>query len=62
MPADIINLRRARKSKDRKARDDEAAANRQAFGRTKAEKTKDAAERERTLRVIEGHRRDPDKD
>ncbi len=60
MPADIINLRRARKAKGRAEREREAEANRRAFGRTKEEKATTAAERERAERTIEGHRREPD--
>ncbi len=44
---EIVNLRRARKEKERREREGEAAANRRRFGRTKAEKNldRDAAER-----------------
>jgi hypothetical protein len=59
MPADILNLRRARKAKARSEREREAEANRRAFGRTKEEKAKTVAERERAERTIEGHRREP---
>jgi hypothetical protein len=50
--AEIINLRRARKQKQRRDKASEADANRRRFGRTKAEKAADAdtaARRERTL-------------
>jgi hypothetical protein len=57
MTADVINLRRARKAKARSGKDRTAAASRAAFGRTKAEKTQSAAERERHLRSLEAHRR-----
>ncbi len=43
MPADLINLRRARKQRDRAAREEQAAANRVKFGRTKAERQQTAA-------------------
>jgi hypothetical protein len=59
MAADVINLRRARKAKARAGREETAAANRAAFGRTKAEKVDAAAERERAARSLDGHRRDP---
>ena len=58
MTADVINLRRARKAKARGEREGVAAANRAAFGRSKTEKTKDDAERERASRILAGHRRD----
>lgn len=60
MPADIINLRRARKDKARARRAEEAAENRHVFGRTKEEKERAALEAERAARQIEGHRRDDD--
>jgi len=58
--ADIINLRRVRKTKARAAREKEAAVKRRFFGRTKAAKAKEAAEREQAARAIEAHRREPD--
>ena len=58
MPVDIINLRRARKAKARDEKERKAEANRLAFGRTKAEKTKTAAERDRADRAIDAHRRE----
>ena len=47
--AEIVNLKRVRKDKTRQERQREAEANRQRFGRTKAQKAadKDAAKRER---------------
>jgi len=62
--ADVINLRRAHKAKDRDAREREAAEKRRRFGLTRVEKEPEAARRERALRAIDGHRRDPlaDKD
>ncbi|HMN85363.1 MAG TPA: DUF4169 family protein [Bauldia sp.] len=62
MAADIVNLRRARKERDRAAREEEAAANRRRFGRTRAEKEKEAAERDQAARLIDGHRREPKAD
>jgi hypothetical protein len=58
MPADIVNLRRARKAKARTDKESEATANRALFGRTKAEKTRQAAERKQAARALESHRRD----
>jgi hypothetical protein len=60
MPADVINLRRVRKAKARADKTRIAEANRLAHGRTKAEKAATAAEWERAVRAIEGHRRDKD--
>lgn len=52
--ADVINLRTARKAKARAAKDKQAAANRAAFGRTKAERATDAAEAARRDAVVDG--------
>ena len=59
MPADIINLRRARKARTRTAREREAAEKRERFGRSKSERLKATSERERAERLVEGHRREP---
>ena len=58
MTADIVNLRRTRKAKARTERDQTAAENRRAFGRSKTDKQAEAAERERADRALEAHRRD----
>lgn len=57
--AEIINLRRARRAKARAAAETEAAANRVAFGRTKAEKAGQAAQNALDSRRVEAHRREP---
>ena len=57
---EIINLRRARKARDRAASQAEAAANRLSHGRGKAEKLITKAERARQERSLDGARRDPD--
>ena len=59
--ADLINLRQARKAKERAERERTAAERRRAFGRTKAEKLAEAAEKERAERLLAGHQRDDDK-
>lgn len=56
--ADLINLRQARKAKKRALREQTAAERRRTFGRTKAEKLAEAAEKERAARLLAGHRRD----
>jgi hypothetical protein len=61
MPADIVNLRRARKAKARTEREKVAAGNRIAFGRSKSEKQLSKAERDRDRKAIDAHRREPDK-
>jgi hypothetical protein len=55
--AEIVNLRAARKAKARAAAANEAAANRGRFGRTKAEKNADAAERARRDQTLDGAKR-----
>jgi len=60
MPADIVNLRRARKAKARVEREREAETNRVRFGRTRAEKEGLAAERDKAARALESHRREKD--
>jgi hypothetical protein len=60
--AEIVNLRRARKAKARSEREKQAETNRLLHGRTGEEKKREAAERERADRHIDGHRRDSDED
>ena len=57
--AEIINLRMARKQKARAEKDVQAQQNRILFGRTKAEKLKQAAEKAQADRHIDGLRKDP---
>ena len=57
--AEIVNLRRARKDKERRARDAEADANRRRFGRTRAEKEHDRDEAARAARDIDGKKLEP---
>jgi hypothetical protein len=56
--ADVVNLNRARKAKAKVDRERQAAANRAAFGRTKAEKAKDAAERRRREETLDATKRE----
>jgi Domain of unknown function (DUF4169) len=58
--AEIVNLRRVRKEKERRERGAEADANRRRFGRTKAEKEENKAASERARREIDGKRLDRD--
>lgn len=57
--AEILNLNRARKAKARDAAQTQAAANRAAFGRTKAEKAVVKVEAERAARDLDGAKREP---
>lgn len=56
--AEIINLNKARKARGKAANAQKAVENRVRFGRTKAEKLADAAERARTERLLDGAERD----
>ena len=55
---EVVNLRRARKARARGAAEAQAAANRAAFGRTKAEKQAIADETARRERDLDGTRRE----
>lgn len=56
--ADIINLNKARKTRARVASTAKAVENRAKFGRTKAEKARDNADRARNARAIDESKRD----
>jgi hypothetical protein len=61
---DVVNLNQWRKRKERKAAEEEAAANRAKYGQTKLERLKSTAERERGDKEHEGrllldHKPDP---
>ena len=55
---EVVNLRLARKVKLRAAVEAQAARNRAAHGRTRAEKQADAAQTERRARELDGAKRD----
>lgn len=60
---DIINLRRVKKAKARSEAEAQAAQNRIAFGRSKAERKLTQAQGELEQRRIDAHKREPsDKD
>ena len=54
--ADIVNLRRARKAKDKRSREAQAEANRIRFGRTKTEKDLAKARTGLAERALDGHK------
>jgi len=56
--AELINLNRARKAKANVDKDAVAAANRVKFGRSKAEKAQEAAEKAMATKLIDAHKRD----
>lgn len=55
--SEIINLRRARKTKDRAAKEAAADANRLTHGRTKQEKKLTKAQREAEQSRLDAHKR-----
>jgi Domain of unknown function (DUF4169) len=57
--ADIVNLRQARKHKQRAAKAAAADQNRVLHGRPKAEKLRDREAAERAAAFLDSHRRDP---
>lgn len=56
--AKVVNLRLARKARDRSDAEAKAAANRASHGRTKARKQADKADREKLARMLDAIRRD----
>lgn len=56
--ADIINLRSTRKAKARAEKQQVAAENRTRYGRTKADKEKEKAERALAAAKLDGHKTD----
>jgi hypothetical protein len=57
--AEIINLRQARKARDRKAAEQAAAEARVRHGRTKGQRAKEKTEAERLSRTLDQSRREP---
>ena len=57
MTGDAVNLNRFRKAKKRNELKATAVENRAKFGRTKAEKARDAAANEKLRRTVDGARR-----
>lgn len=60
MTAEIINLRRVRKTKVRLAEDAQAEVNRIKFGQTKADRERERAQKALELRALDAKRRDRD--
>ena len=59
---EIVNLNRARKARDKAQEKAQAAQNRVAHGRSKAERTEAEAEAERRTRALNGARREAPED
>jgi hypothetical protein len=60
--AEIINFKRAKKAKARRAEDADAAANRTRFGTSKTEKSRVKNLREKDANKIDAHRLDDEND
>lgn len=56
---EIVNLRTARKRRDRDEKIRVADENRARHGRTKGEKQRDQAEADKLAKHVDAHRRDP---
>ena len=56
MAGNVVNLNRFRKKKQREERAKQAEINRVRHGRTKAQKEREIADRERAARILEGKR------
>ena len=56
---EVVNLRMARKRRDRREDEKRAEANRVLHGLTKAERTKSSTEAARDAQRLDGHRREP---
>jgi len=60
--SNVVNLNKARKRRVRTAAGEQAAANRLKFGRTKAQKQRDAAEADEARRKLDRLRLEPSAD
>ena len=56
--AEPVNLRQARKARDRAAREEQAARNRAFHGRSKAERERDAAAEALRRKLLDGAKRE----
>ncbi|SDR63301.1 protein of unknown function [Rhizobiales bacterium GAS191] len=57
--SEIVNLRLARKRRDRSAKEEVAAKNRLAFGETKAEREHKRLLADKAVRHLDAHKLDP---
>jgi uncharacterized protein DUF4169 len=59
MTAEIVNLRKARKEAKKREDAERAAANRIAYGRTKAQRESHEGHKNKLSRHLDGHKIDP---
>jgi len=57
---EIVNLRMARKARERARAAQQATENRAKFGRTRAQKDKERAEAERAARIVDNAKIEPE--
>ncbi|RAP43171.1 DUF4169 domain-containing protein [Rhodovulum viride] len=60
MTGGIVNLRQARKARERAAKKAEADENAARFGRTKGQKAREERDAARARAALDGHKRTPD--
>ena len=58
MADNVIKFGKARKALAKKRKDEKATENRAKFGRTKAEKQRDAHEKDQAIRHVDFHKRE----
>jgi len=58
--SNVVNLNKVRKARDQALAREQARENRAKFGRTKGEKTRTEAEKEKADRTLDGAKRDPE--
>jgi hypothetical protein len=56
--SEIVNLKRHRKRLARRAKEQEAQANRERFGRSKNERAQSEVEKDRAVRQLDAHKRE----
>lgn len=56
--AEVVNFNRARKARAKETAKAQAAENRVRFGRTKADRSLEAARADKAARELEGHKRE----
>jgi hypothetical protein len=59
---EVVNLRKWRRARDKAEEAAQAAANREAFGRTRAQKEREAAEAAKREAALQGSRLEPPKE
>jgi hypothetical protein len=59
---EVVNLRKWRRAREKAEAEAQAAANREAFGRTRAEKARDAAQTVQREALLRGSRLEPPKE